>query len=88
MSDQSRRSFLTGTGAAALGAVALPTISAATAAPTAATTGAGASGAVRQDAVVAYVTDVAAGRITVMRGDDEIVVTDPALAWRIARQVG
>ena len=87
MSDHSRRTFLTGTGAAALGAVALTTAgpAVAKAAPTEA---AAASSAASNDPVVAYVTDVTAGRITVMRGDDEVVVTDRALAQHIARQVG
>jgi hypothetical protein len=89
MSDHSRRTFLTGTGAAALGAVALTT-----AGPGAATTAAAdgatpaASGTMSHEPVVAYVTDLSAGRITVMRGDDEVIVTDRALAWHIARQVG
>jgi hypothetical protein len=89
MSDHSRRTFLTGTGAAALGAVALATAgpAAAKAAPTEAATS-GASSAVSHHPVVAYVTDVTAGRITVMRGDDEVVVHDRALARHIARAVG
>jgi hypothetical protein len=88
MSDHSRRTFLTGTGAAALGAVALTTAgsAAATAAPTD-DAERSASSATSHEPVVAYVTDVTAGRITVMRGDDEVVVTDRALAQRIARQV-
>jgi len=88
MSDHSRRTFLTGTGAAALGAVALTTSG--RAAADVATVGAHASGvptAVSHEPVVAYVTDVVGGRITVMRGDDEVVVTDRALAQHIARQV-
>jgi hypothetical protein len=89
MSDHSRRTFLTGTGAAALGAVALTTggRAATKAAPTGAAAS-GASSAASHEPVVAYVTDVTAGRITVMRGDDEVVVTDLALAQHIARQVG
>jgi hypothetical protein len=89
MSDHSRRTFLTGTGAAALGAVALTTAGRATAqaAPTEAADRS-ASSAASHEPVVAYVTDVTAGRITVMRGDDEVIVTDRALAQHIARQVG
>ena len=89
MSDHSRRTFLTATGAAALGAVALAAggRAAAKAAPTEAAAS-GASSAASHEPVVAYVTDVTAGRITVMRGDDEVVVTDRALARHIARQVG
>jgi hypothetical protein len=89
MSDHSRRTFLTGTGTAALGAVALATAgpAAAKAAPTEAATS-GASSAVSHDPVVAYVTDVTTGRITVMRGDDEVVVHDRALARHIARAAG
>jgi hypothetical protein len=87
MSDHSRRTFLTGTGAAALGAVALTTAGPAAAAPTEGATSS-APGVASHEPVVAYVTDVAAGRITVMRGDDEVVVTDRALAQRIARQAG
>jgi hypothetical protein len=91
MSDHSRRTFLTGTGAAALGAVALTTAGPAAATATTVPAGAATSGAPRaasHEPVVAYVTDVSAGRITVMRGDDEVVVTDRELARHIARQVG
>jgi hypothetical protein len=87
MSDHTRRTFLTGTGTAALGAVALTS-----AGPAAATSGTSETTSSRSNAspepVVAYVTDVSAGRITVMRGDDEVVVTDRALALHIARTVG
>jgi hypothetical protein len=86
MSDHSRRTFLTGTGTAALGAVALTT--AGPAAAKGAPTQDSEPSASSHEPVVAYVTDVRAGRITVMRGDDEVVVTDLALAQHIARQVG
>jgi hypothetical protein len=88
MSDHSRRTFLTGTGAAALGAVALTTAGPAAAKAATEAAESGASSASSLEPVVAYVTDVTAGRITVMRGDDEVVVTDRALAQHIARQVG
>jgi hypothetical protein len=89
MSDHSRRPFLTGTGAAALGAATLATAgpAAARTAPTGAA-GPSSSSPASHDPVVAYVTDVTAGRITVMRGDDEVVVHDRALARNIARAVG
>jgi hypothetical protein len=90
MSDHSRRTFLTGTGAVALGAVALttggPAPAGAATAEAAEPSSAPAAGS--HEPVVAYVTDLTAGRITVMRGDDEVVVTDHALAQRIARKVG
>lgn len=89
MSDHSRRTFLTGTGAAALGAVALSTGGWAAAETMPAQDAAsGVRNATSHEPVVAYVTDPIAGRITVMRGDDEVVVTDRALARHIVRQVG
>ncbi len=83
----SRRTFLITSGVAATGGVA-----AASALPAVAATGAPARSTATPDAVagplVAYVSDVASGQVTVMRGDDEVVVTDHELARRIAGAVG
>ena len=37
--------------------------------------------------VVAYVSDADSGQVTVMRGDDEVVLTDHDLARRLTGQV-
>jgi len=85
----SRRTFLAGaaglaagTGglAAAQASGAVPFAGAATAAETAVDDTAG--------ALVAYVRDLAAGEIAVMRGDREVVVVDHDLARALARLVG
>ena len=84
MPHQSRRFFLAGTGAAALGAVAL------TSAPAAglqAIPEHDSGSDVSSDPIVAQVTDVASGRIRIMQGDHEYDVTDRALARRIAKSV-
>jgi Ubiquitinol-cytochrome C reductase Fe-S subunit TAT signal len=74
----SRRNFLVcaGAGAAAVGAAVFAPEAAA--APVRAP--AGASGP-----LVAYVTDMRAGELTLMVGEREIVVHDPDLAARLAR---
>jgi len=46
------------------------------------------SGALRSQAVVAYVRDPASGEISVLSGDREVHVHDPQLAARIARAAG
>ena len=38
-------------------------------------------------AVVAYVSDAATGQVTVMRGEDEVVLTDHDLARRLSGEV-
>jgi hypothetical protein len=89
MNEHSRRTFLITTGAtAAVGAVAVsaPGVAAASVpqgrqAPAAGPqTEAGAP-------VVAYVSDAASGQVTVMRGDDEVVLTDLDLARRLTGEV-
>lgn len=82
----SRRTFLITTGVAAAGsAVVAGAESASAATPQTGTTGVAQS---PSEPLVAYVSDVASGQITVMRGDDEVTVTDPDLARRIAGAVG
>jgi hypothetical protein len=78
MSDTTRRGFLTlaGTGAAAVGLSGVAT--AADAAPARAP--AGVSGP-----LVAYVTDMRHGELTLMVGEREVVVHDHDLAARLAR---
>jgi hypothetical protein len=73
MSAQSRRTFLVGAGSTA--AVGAPAVAVT---PAAAYAG---------GPIVVYVTDAAKGRMTVMRGDDEVVIRDPELAQRIAKAV-
>jgi hypothetical protein len=85
MSDVSRRRFLQGVGASAavvgVAAVAPTAVAAASTTHRAgdadpdATTG----------ALVAYVEDASTGRISVMSGDREVVVTDRRLAQSLAR---
>jgi hypothetical protein len=79
MTDHTRRGFLTiaGAGAAAAGA-AVAAAPATAAAPVRAP--AGASGP-----LVAYVTDVLRGELTLMVGEREVVVHDRDLAARLAR---
>lgn len=88
MNKSSRRHFLavTGAGAAAAGAAAVLPSSLATAQQRGdslidAETG----GVPLSDAVLmACVTDAAAGEVTVINGAEELTVTDPGLAHRIA----
>ena len=89
MNEHSRRTFLITTGAtAAAGAVAV------SATPAQAAPGPhsplpkpdgqpGEPGAT----VVAYVSDAASGQVTVMRGEDEVVLTDHDLARRLSGEV-
>ncbi len=90
----SRRTFLTGAAGAAAGAgvlVAAQTLSGA--APLAVSTPLAAAAATdvaaaTSGALVAYVRDLAAGEIAVMRGDTEVVVVDHDLARALARLAG
>lgn len=81
MSDSSRRGFLilAGAGAAAVGAAAV--------APSAsASSGVVASGSVNVEGpLVAYVSDVSRGEVSVMMGEREVVVQDLALCASLAR---
>jgi hypothetical protein len=77
-----RRTFIAGTGAAAvLGAAAV-----ATAGPAAASTPTrGDDAAASGDAVVAYLRDPARGEVRLLSGEHEVVVHDPELARALAR---
>ena len=93
MIEQSRRSFLVASGA---GLVAVGTGSAGlVAAASGVTLADGDDGStpdgpasVREGRLVAYVSDVRTGEVTVMRGDHETVVHDRALARSIAQLAG
>ncbi|HEV7205813.1 MAG TPA: hypothetical protein VGN18_14480 [Jatrophihabitans sp.] len=76
MSRPTRRNFLvsTGVGAAAIGAAVIAPDDAVASGP------AGATGP-----LVAYVTDVRRGEITLMVGERDVVVRDVDLAARLAR---
>lgn len=85
----SRRTFLITTGVAAAGTTVV-TGAGPAAAPSALpspTPRSGASAPTSSEPLVAYVSDLASGQVTVMRGDDEVVVTDRDLARRIAKAV-
>ena len=87
MNKSSRRYFLavTGAGAAAAGAATLLPSSPASAQRVESMIDAEAGGVPLADAVLmACVTDAAAGEVTVIHGAEEITLTDPALAQRIA----
>jgi hypothetical protein len=82
--DSSRRGFLilAGASAAAVGAVTLaPTASAAP------DESPGAKGSV-EGPLVAYVSDLRRGNVSVMMGEREVVVHDPALCASLARVLG
>jgi hypothetical protein len=93
MTTSSRRHFLaiTGAGAAAVGAATLLPASLAGAQPQAESminatdfdSGAGTS--LSDTVLLACVHDAATGELTVINGSDEITLTDPALARRIAQ---
>jgi hypothetical protein len=87
MSEHSRRTFLRGAGVSAA-AVGIATVLPAGIASASTTRSADASetGApATTKPVVAYVTDPAAGTITVLHGEKEVVVTDKSLARKIAK---
>lgn len=88
----SRRTFLAGAAGLAVGAGGLAAAQSSGAVPFA-----GAATAAEQvleaasaptGALVAYVRDLAAGEIAVMRGDSEVVVIDHGLARALARLAG
>ena len=94
MNEHSRRTFLIGTGAAA----AVGTAAATGAVPAVTAAGARDNRAPEQTPnvgadsnaegqVVAYVSDATSGRVTVMRGEDEVVLTDHDLARRLTGEV-
>ena len=92
MDTPSRRSFLavTGATAAAIGAAAILPGSAAEAQTPAghndlSAAESAAGGPLASTSLVACVTDLERGEVTVVTDDDEIAVTDPGLARLIAR---
>jgi hypothetical protein len=86
MPEQSRRTFLISTGAAAAAGAAVVATGESAAAATGHPTSARPAVSTEHP-VVAYVSDVQHGRITLMHGDAEVVVTDPELARAIAGKV-
>lgn len=80
----SRRTFLVGAAGLAAGAGGLAAVQAAGATPF----GAGVSGVEAAGSLVAYVRDLAAGEIAVMRGDTEVVVVNHELARTLAGLAG
>jgi hypothetical protein len=89
MNEHSRRTFLITTGAtAAAGAAAVSAPAAAAAsAPKGRQDRGTAAQAESAGAVVAYVSDASSGQVTVMRGEDEVVLTDHDLARRLSGEV-
>jgi hypothetical protein len=93
MSKSSRRHFLTvtGAGAAAVGAAAVIPTSLASAqhrpAPevNSADFDSGAGAPLSETMLMACVSDVSAGEVIVIKGENEITLTDQALAQRIAQ---
>jgi hypothetical protein len=88
MTPHSRRAFLIAAGSTTTGAalVATTPVGAALAHPSSGT-GGGASPTAASDPLVVYVSDSTSGRMTVMRGEDEILVEDRDLVSRIAQAV-
>jgi hypothetical protein len=86
MSSSSRRGFiaLSATGLAA--AAAAPSAFAADSAAEPADNGD--TGAAGSGPVVAYVHDAAHGQVSVMRGEHEVVVHDPALVRTLTKHAG
>jgi hypothetical protein len=89
----SRRTFLAGAAGAVAGAGAITALGSGSATTPFAGTSAAAQDAVGSTvaatgALVAYVRDLAAGEIAVMRGDTEVVVVDHELARALARLAG
>ncbi|MEP7017234.1 MAG: ubiquinol-cytochrome c reductase iron-sulfur subunit N-terminal domain-containing protein [Actinomycetota bacterium] len=80
MSDPSRRGFLilTGVGAAAVGAAAVAPAAFASGSQDAASSTAG-------DPLVAYVSNMNTGEVSVMMGEREVVIHDRALCASLAR---
>ncbi|WP_426561466.1 hypothetical protein ACPPVT_14655 [Angustibacter sp. McL0619] len=88
MNEHSRRTFLITTGAtAAVGAVAVSAPGAAASSATQAQKASAGQQIEPGAPVVAYVSDVASGQVTVMRGEDEVVLTDHDLARRLTGEV-
>jgi hypothetical protein len=89
MSDATRRGFLVFAGAgtaAAVGAVAVPTVFGAKSADAA--TQLEAADLANAESFVVHVKDVKAGRMAIMVGEREVLVTDRELAARLAGVTG
>jgi hypothetical protein len=86
MADTTRRTFLRGAGLTAAAAAAATVVG-----PTTAALASAGSGETDDapdastERLVAYVSDARTGRISVLAGDRETVVTDRALAQQLAR---
>lgn len=78
MTELTRRSFVRSSAGAAAGMATLGALGV----DSAEAEGKGKAGA---GPVVAYVRDPRSGRVSLMRGDHEVTVHDPALAARLAR---
>jgi DMSO/TMAO reductase YedYZ molybdopterin-dependent catalytic subunit len=85
MSDQTRRTFLVGAGVAAAAATAAAVVPGGAALAGDADSTSGPAGEANTDTLVAYVKDAKSGRISVLSGDREVVVTDRKLAQKLAR---
>jgi Rieske Fe-S protein len=89
MEESTRRGFLIMAGVGAAAATAGAVVATSTTATTTATTTAAAAPAEADTpaagALVAYVEDVRTGRVSVMAGETEVVVSDPDLVARLAR---
>ncbi|GAA4688451.1 hypothetical protein [Nocardioides nanhaiensis] len=83
MSETSRRGFIAVAGAGAAAGAVAATAGAAAASDTERGSGLGSGGP-----VMVYIENPAAGRLTVMSGDDEVDVTDKDLVGRILRAAG
>jgi hypothetical protein len=90
MEEPTRRGFLimAGIGAAAATAGAVVATTATTGTDAAGTDPADAGTPAVAGALVAYVEDVRTGRVSVMVGETEVVVSDPDLVARLARVSG
>jgi hypothetical protein len=83
MAEHSRRAFIRGAGATAAAATVAVMVPGMASATTKSETDDGSATPVGP--LVAYVTDPAAGKVTLMRGENEIEVTDKALARKLAK---
>lgn len=86
MSDATRRTFLAAAGtSAAAAAAAVAAAPGASAAPAATPASSGPPTGPR---LVAYVDDPKSGRLTVMYGEDEVIIQDADLVRRLTRAAG
>jgi hypothetical protein len=87
MEESTRRGFLIMAGVGAAAATAGAVVATSTTATTTTTAAAAPADAdtPAAGALVAYVEDVRTGRVSVMAGETEVVVSDPDLVARLAR---